>query len=160
MDEIDNTLLSELKQGIPLTPQPFSIVASKVGITSQEVFVRLTKLKEAGVIRRFGVCIRPNDIGLNANAVIAWNVPKHRVQTVGLFLSSFKEITHCYERFLVPEKWAYNLYIVMHAQQRELIEQKIKQLSETIDIPDYIILYSKRDLKRTSNPPAQEAEQP
>ncbi len=160
MDEIDFALLSELKQGIPLTPEPFNEIANKIGITPKEVFMRLTKLKETGVIRRFGACITPNNIGLNANAVIAWNVPKNRVSEVGLFFSSFKEITHCYERLTVPERWAYNLYTVMHAQERETIEQKVKQLSETIDISDYIILYSKRDLKKNNNQPAPKAEQP
>ena len=125
MDEIDSTLLSELKQGIPLTPQPFNEIANKIGITPKEVFMRLTKLKETGVIRRFGARITPNNIGLNANAVIAWNVPKNRVNEVGLFFSSFKEITHCYERLIVPERWAYNLYTVMHAQERKTIEQKL-----------------------------------
>jgi len=160
MDEIDFILLSELKQGIPLTPQPFNNIAYKIGITPQEVFMRLSKLKEAGVIRRFGACIRPNEIGLNANAVIAWNVPKNRVQAVGLFLSSFKEITHCYERLTVQEKWAYNLYTVMHAQERETIEQKVKQLSETIGLPEYIILFSKRDLKKNNNQSTSKGEQP
>ncbi len=160
MDEIDFALLSELKQGIPLTPEPFNEIANKIGITPKEVFMRLTKLKETGVIRRFGVSITPNNIGLNANAVIAWNVPANRVSKVGLFFSSFKEITHCYERLIVPERWAYNLYTVMHAQERETIEQKVKQLSETIDISDYIILYSKRDLKKNNNQPAPKAEQP
>jgi DNA-binding Lrp family transcriptional regulator len=150
MDEIDLTLLSELKQGIPLTPEPFSKIANKIGVKPKEVIIRLTKLKENGVIRRFGASIRPNNIGLTVNAVIAWNVPKNRVQEVGLLLSTFKEITHCYERETVPEKWEYNLYTVMHAQERETIEQAVRQLSETINIPDYIILFSKRDLKKTS----------
>lgn len=155
MDEIDLTLLSELKQGILLTPKPFNEIANKIGVTPKEVIIRLTKLKENGVIRRFGASIRPNNIGLTANAVIAWNVPKNRVQEVGLLLSTFKEITHCYERETVPEKWEYNLYTVMHAQERETIEQAVRQLSETINIPDYIILFSKRDLKKTNNTPSQ-----
>lgn len=159
MDEIDATLLSELKQGIPLTPQPFNEIANKIGITPKEVFMRLNKLKETGVIRRFGACITPNNIGLNANAVIAWNVPANRVNEVGLLFSSLKEITHCYERLTVPERWAYNLYTVMHAQERETIEQAIKGISETVGISDYIILYSKRDLKKNNNQPVSKAEQ-
>ncbi len=51
MDKIDESLLSELKQGIPLTPQPFNSIASKIGISPSEALTRLVKLKEAGVIR-------------------------------------------------------------------------------------------------------------
>ncbi len=148
MDKIDETLLLELTQGIPLTTQPFNNIASKIGVSPNEVLTRLTKLKEVGVIRRFGACIKPNDVGFTANAVIAWNVPNERVNEVGTYLASFREITHCYERQTVPERWQYNLYTVLHAQERQTIEQLTKLLSETIGIQDYVILYSKRDLKK------------
>ncbi|MDR2203888.1 MAG: Lrp/AsnC family transcriptional regulator [Nitrososphaerota archaeon] len=147
MDKIDNAILSELKLGIPLTTQPFNNIASKLGIPQNEVLVRLTKLKQTGVIRRFGATIKPTNIGLLANAVIAWTIPADRVDTVGQYLASFTEITHCYERIPVKNHWEYNLYTVMHAQKRQSIEQMTKTLSETLDIPNYVILYSKRNLK-------------
>jgi DNA-binding Lrp family transcriptional regulator len=150
MDQIDETLLLELKQGIPLTSQPFNNLAVKIGITSHETLTRLLKLKKDGIIRRFGASIKPNEVGFNANAVIAWNIPAERVMAVGNYFASFKEVTHCYERQTVAERWPYNLYIVMHAQKRETIEQMTKLLSETIGVGDYVILYSKRDLKTAS----------
>lgn len=150
MDRIDESLLTELKQGIPLTPQPFNNIALKIGISPSEVLTRIEKLKEAGVIRRFGACMKPNDVGLNANAVIAWNVPSDRINEVGHYLGSFREVTHCYERQTIPERWPYNLYTVMHAQERQTIEQMTRLLSENICVDDYIILYSKRDLKKVA----------
>lgn len=150
MDKIDQILLSELSQGIPLTPQPFSSIATKIGVSTDEVLARLIKLKEAGVIRRFGASIKPNDVGLNANAVIAWNVPQERIGEVGDYFASFREVTHCYERDRVAGRWEYNLYTVMHAQERASIEQTTSLLAETIGISDYVILYSKRDLKKGS----------
>jgi siroheme decarboxylase len=150
LDNIDQLLLTELSQGIPLTTQPFKGIAAKIGVSTDEVNARLTKLKEVGVIRRFGASIKPNDVGLNANAVIAWNVPQERISEVGQYLASFREVTHCYERQPVPERWAYNIYIVMHAQERHTIETMTKLLAEAIGINDYIILYSKRDLKKSA----------
>jgi DNA-binding Lrp family transcriptional regulator len=147
LDKIDESLLFELSQGVSLNAQPFSNIAAKLGISIEEVLTRLAKLKQAGVIRRFGATIKPNNVGFVANAVVAWNVPDDRVGEVGMFLSSFREITHCYERSAIPGRWSYNMYTVMHAQDRQAIEQMIKLLAETIGIPDYVILYSKRDLK-------------
>ncbi len=154
MDKIDSAILSELEQGIPLIYEPFNQIADKLGISKEELFERLTKLKKEGVIRRFGASIKPNGVGLTANAVIAFNVPHSRVQEIGAALSAVKEVTHCYERENDPSRWAYNLYIVMHAQKRETIEQKVKQFSNALDISDYVILFSTRDLKKigtTSN---------
>ena len=130
LDRVDELLLNELKQGIPLTPQPFTDIASEIGITPDEALTRLVKLKEAGVIRRFGACIKPNAVGLNANAVIAWKVPVDRVNEVGQYFASFREVTHCYERQTIPERWPYNLYIVMHAQERTVIEQMTRLLQK------------------------------
>ena len=122
---------------------------SQIGITPREVIARLVKLRESGVIRRFGASIKPNDLGFSANALVAWKVPENRVQEVGSFLSKFSEITHCYERMIVAGKWEYNLYTVMHAKERDAVERLVKNLSEATAINDYQILYSTRDLKRT-----------
>lgn len=147
MDKIDELLLLELNQGISLTAQPFSSIATKLGVSTEEVLIRLEKLKQTGVVRRFGATIKPNNIGFTANAVIVWCVPNERVKEIGAYFSSFAEITHCYERNSVQGRWEYNLYTVMHAQERQIIEQTIDRLAKTIGISDYVILYSKRDLK-------------
>jgi DNA-binding Lrp family transcriptional regulator len=148
LDEIDVLLLSELNLGISLTAQPFSSIATKLGISSEEVLTRLVKLKQIGVVRRFGATIKPNNIGFTANAVIAWCVPNGRVNEIGTYFSSFREITHCYERKPVQGRWEYNMYTVMHAQDRQTIEQMTDSLAKSSGISDYVILYSKRDLKQ------------
>ena len=150
LDEVDYKVLSEMEKGIPPTTEPFSDIANRIGIAPKEVISRLTKLQENGVIRRFGASIMPYNIGLSANALIVWKVPESRVQEVGTFFSKIKEITHCYQRKTVPLKWEYTLYTVMHAQERQAIEQLVKKLSEATAISDYIILFSKRELKKTS----------
>ncbi len=139
-----------MDKGILLTAEPFKKIANTVGITPQEVITRLTKLRENGVIRRFGASIKPNALGFSANALVAWNVPENRVQEVGTCLSKFKEITHCYERKPIAGKWEYNLYTVMHARERKAIEGMVTNFSEAISISDYIILYSAKNLKKTS----------
>lgn len=150
LDEIDLKILSEIEKGIPLTPEPFQDIADVIGITQQEVTSRITKLQESGIIRRFGASIKPRMVGLSANALIAWKVPENRLQEVGNFLSTFKEVTHCYARKAIPEKWEYNLYTVLHARERETIEKLVKKFSDAIAINAYVILFSTRELKKTS----------
>lgn len=148
MDEIDRKILLETNKGLLLTPAPFNEIAAQLGITPREVIARLIKLRENGVIRRFGASIKPIDLGFSANALVAWKVPENRVQEVGSHLSKYQEVTHCYERKTIAGKWEYNLYTVMHAQKREDIEQLVSNLSEATAVNDYLILYSTRDLKK------------
>ncbi len=150
MDELDRKLINEIAKGIPLIAKPFNEIADKLKISPDEVVARIAKLQESGVIRRFGASIKPNNLGLSANALVAWNIPEKRVQEVGTYLSKFKEITHCYQRKTVAGRWDYNLYTVMHGQERRVVEQFVNNLSKTVEISDYIILYSTKDLKKSS----------
>ena len=151
MDEIDRKLLASMEKGIALTPEPFNEIARELGIAQKEVISRLTKLKAEGIIRKFGASIKPNSIGFSANALIAWKVPANRVQEVGVQLSKISEISHCYERKLVQGRWEYNLYTVMHAPERKIIEDAVSQISLRMSIGEYKILYSARDLKKTKS---------
>ena len=148
MDEIDHKLLAIVEKGITLTTEPFNEIALQLGITTKEVVIRLRNLKEKGVIRRFGASIKPNNIGFSANALVAWKVPENRVQEIGVYLSKYQEISHCYERKIVNGRWDYNLYTVIHGREREVVQRIVKEISEGIAINEYKILYSTRDLKR------------
>jgi siroheme decarboxylase len=148
MDDLDNKLLFELKQGIILSMEPFNEIGDRLGINPQEVIDRVVKLQQIGIIRRFGVCIRPNDIGLFANALVAWKVPDNCIPEIGRYLAGLEEISHCYKRKPVNGRWEYNLYTVMHAKERQTIESMVDKISKTIKVNDYKILYSLKDLKR------------
>jgi DNA-binding Lrp family transcriptional regulator len=155
MDAVDQKLIVEAEKGLPLIPQPFHAIAAQIGITPQEVLVRLQRLQKDGVIRRFGLSLKPNDVGYNANALVAWRVPQERIQEVGVYFSGYNDISHCYERETIAGKWEYNIYTVIHAHERQAIEQLVGLLSDITGLSDYLILYSTRNLK---NKPVQETE--
>jgi siroheme decarboxylase len=147
MDSVDRKLVFEAEKGLLLTAQPFDEIASKIGITTQEVIERLKKLQENGVIRRFGISLKPNSVGYLANALVAWKVPQSRVQEVGVYFSGFNDISHCYERETVAGLWEYNIYTVIHAHDRDAVEELVTLLSSITSIAEYLIIYSKRNLK-------------
>jgi len=151
MDEIDLKLLTSLKEGISIASFPFRDIAAELKISETEILSRLNQLKEDQTIRRFGASIKPNGIGLSANALVAWKVPKQRVQDIGKYLAEIKEISHCYERTSDNPNWTYNLYTVLHAQTRLVIEQMVNELSSKLNL-EYKLLYSTRDLKRSIKP--------
>ena len=151
MDKLDHELLFELKNGLPVSVDPFRAIADRLQMSPSEVIQRIVKLQKTGVIRRFGACIKPTDIGFFANALVAWRVDNNRIQEIGSHLSTLKEITHCYRRKPIIGKWEYNLYTVMHAQKRETIEQMVKDISNKISVSDFKILYSVKNLKKTND---------
>ena len=79
IEEIDKKIISQIQRDLPVHPRPFALLAEKIGI-SEEVFVeRVKRLKEKGVIRRFGATLRHQEAGFKANAMIAWKSPEDAI---------------------------------------------------------------------------------
>ena len=149
-DDTDQAILRATQEGIPVVKEPFEGIAKEAGITQDEVIVRLKKLIKDGVIKRLGIAINQRKVGIVANAVVAWKVPQEQVESVGNTLSSYKEVTHCYERVTMPGKWEHNLFTVIHGYTRESVEEFAESLSEVVGISDYLVLFSNEQFKRTS----------
>ena len=148
LDDIDEKIIKMTQNGIPLKKSPFADIASKLGISEQEVIDRLKKMQERDVIRRFGASIGHRDIGIVANAMCVWNVPDERTEEVGTIMAGFSEVTHCYERPRAPG-WDYNLFAMVHSYTKEDCEEVAARISEATGIKDYKLLYSDREFKKT-----------
>lgn len=149
LDEKDEAILRVMQDDIPLVSRPFLAAAEKLGISEGEVITRVRRMVESGVVRRFSASIRHRKLGIKANPMIAWRVPKENVEEVGTRLASYDEVTHCYERPVVPGKWEYNLYTMIHGYDRESVEKLAEKLSRAVGIKDYMLLYSTKEYKKT-----------
>ena len=105
-------------------------------------------MRERGLIRKFGAVVRHREAGFTGNAMVVWAVPEDRCEQVGQVLSSFPEITHCYERSPAFEG-KYNLFSMIHLRQQD-IEEKIEAISAATGIQDYLILTSEEEFKKSS----------
>ena len=66
-----------------------------------------------------------------------------------LALAKKHYISHCYERPSF-ENFPYNLYAMMHAQTPEELNGYIKESVSLLDNPEYVVLHSLKELKKTS----------
>jgi len=64
-------------------------------------------------------------------------------------MASFKEVSHCYRRDPAAE-WPFNLYTMVHATSRDACIETAKRISEKAGVSTYRVLFSKRELKKTS----------
>ncbi len=150
MDAVDHDLLQAAQEGIPLMREPFGAMAGSLGIPTRELLDRLRRLQAAGVVRRVGISVNQRRLGIVANAMVAWKVPSRAVGAVGTALSSFAEVTHCYERSIVPGRWEYNLFTVLHGYDEASVKALAEILAGTVGIHDYLVLFSTDQYKRTS----------
>jgi DNA-binding Lrp family transcriptional regulator len=149
LDELDSELLFTLKDGIPLTKEPFAAVATHLGVAPEEVIKRLKKLLAEKVIRKFGLFVWKRRLGISANALVVWRVPPSRVPRVAKFFSKSSQVTHCYERRTTPN-WKYNVYTMIHGRNRESVNEFVKAMADETEVDDYLVLFSKREFVRRS----------
>ena len=149
MNQKDLDLLKIAQDGVQLTSRPYQVLGDLVGISEQEVIVRLRALQEEGIIRRFAATIGHRALGIVANAMIAWKAAPEDVEKAGVLFASVDEVTHCYER-ATAEDWPYNLYTMVHSKSRDDCLEIADQLSKRSGISDYKVLFSDFEYKKTS----------
>jgi DNA-binding Lrp family transcriptional regulator len=136
---------------IPHTLTPFK----DWGVSVEELRDDLAQKR----MRRFGAILRHQDAGFAHNAMVCFGLDERREARPepaegtrderGIVLAQKPYISHCYERPAF-EGFPYTLYVMMHAQSAAELEQHIKEAAESIGNPDYAVLNSVRELKKTS----------
>lgn len=149
LDDLERRIIRHLQGDLPLTSKPFAVLASRVGISEEELLERIKLQKEKGVLRRLGANLNPQLAGFRANALVAWNVPDDRMDEIGPLMASFREVSHCYER-RTQGKWKYNLFTMIHGKSREDCQGIIRAIAENTGIQDYVSLVTLKEYKKTS----------
>lgn len=151
MDPRDLKVLAALEGGLPLVHEPFAEIGRNLSMSGQEVLERARRLQEGGVIRKFRARINQRQLGIAANALVAWNCNGMSAIEAGARLAAFPGVTHCYERAAVPGRWEYRLYTVHHGYSREEVVREVRQVAEAAGLNDYLILFSTGEYKRVPN---------
>ncbi|KJS84374.1 MAG: transcriptional regulator [Peptococcaceae bacterium BICA1-8] len=147
--DLDKAIIKEIQGDLPLVAQPYREIALRLGISEQTLLEKIKEFQEQGYIRRFGAALRHREMGLKANPMIIWQVPEARIEEVGNKLASFARVTHCYHRPMLP-KLPYNVFSMIHAETKEECSKLAKEMAEIINIDNYDLLYSEKELKKTS----------
>lgn len=148
--ETEQRILALAGADLPDGPTPFAAIADQAGCSEAEVLALLTRLKDEGVIRRFGATLRHQKAGYGHNAMVAWRVDDpDEAQRVGKIMADRPEISHCYIRRTYPQ-WRYNLYTMIHGKNPGDCMEVVRTISEGTGVTDYQILQSVRELKKIS----------
>lgn len=151
LDDQDIILLQNTQNGIELVDKPFKNIGDKIGLSEEDVISKLNKLKDNGIIRRFGASINNRKAGIKANGMVVWKIPKNRIKEIGEIFSKNENVTHCYTRTIIPDRWLYNMFTVIHSQEYSIVESIVNEMSKSVGIDEYDILFSTREFKKTSN---------
>ncbi|HEX7033921.1 MAG TPA: AsnC family transcriptional regulator [Nitrososphaera sp.] len=147
LTERDKEFIRELQKDLEVVPEPFKERASNLGIKTEELLAKAREYEKTGIMRRFAAILRHRDAGFVANGMVVWHVPEDKIDEVGFKLAAFPQVSHCYRRPVYPD-WRFNLFSMVHARTLEAAEKMAAEMSETIGIKDYQILFSSREFKK------------
>ncbi len=148
--EADRRLIAAVQNGLPLVSHPFAAIAADTGLSEKTVMLRLMDWVEEGVISRFGVVVRHRRLGFRANAMVVWDVPDEEVTSLGHCLGGYDFVTLCYQRPRRPPVWPYNLFCMIHGQDRDTVRERVEWVVEQCGLEHipHRLLFSRRSFKQ------------
>lgn len=152
VDDLDRQLLSALEDGLRLVMRPYYELANRIGWRESDVLARLQSLIERGIVTRFGCILRHRKLGYLANAMAVWDVPDDQVDDIAKLLARRDEVTLCYRRTRRPPAWPYNLFAMVHGQEREVVVRQITQAAVATGLQQFAsaTLFSRSCFKQSA----------
>ena len=149
LTDLEKKIIASIQEDIAITERPYQNISKKLGISENTLLESLRSLCDRGYIRRFGATLRHQKTGYTANAMAAWQVEEHRIEKVGNKMAAFRQVSHCYRRNPTGG-WPYNLYTMIHANDEGSCRETAREMSEVAGVSNYTLLFSRKELKKTS----------
>ena len=97
IDPLDKQLLNEIQWTFPLSSRPYLEIATKHGLTEDDVMKRISLMKRIGLIRQINAIFDTRKLGYKS-ALVAFAVKKERLDSVALQVNKHPGVSHNYER--------------------------------------------------------------
>lgn len=149
LSDADKKIIRQIQGDLPLSLTPFEPLAKALGMPEEDLLKRIRSFMRRGMIRRFGAILRHQIAGFRGNALAVWRVSEDRLEKVARLIASHASVSHCYLRPSHPH-WPYNLYAMIHGKSDRECRRIASDLARKAGAKDYRLLFSKRELKKSS----------
>ncbi len=122
--------------------EPFNELAGLARTSVEDLGRLLIDLMRRGVIRDFYATLDSDKIGFRENAMVVFKATPAICEKAALI----EETTHVVLREVTLGEWAYNCYFMIHGITRDVLEEAIGSIMRNLDIGNYEVLYSTRNL--------------
>lgn len=149
-------LAARLECGLALVERPWAALGEPLGLAEDEVIATLRGWLEQGTLRRLGVVLRHHELGIAANAMTVFSLPRPEadveVDAAGMRLAAQPGVTLCYRRESA-HCWPYTLYCMVHGRERGAVQALIDQATQAAGLAAFPreVLFSTRRFKQTGS---------
>jgi len=111
LDAADAALVDGYQSGFPVVERPFRAVGEALGVSESAALERVERLRDRGIIRRFGAVLNPPVIGSSTLAAV--QAPPERFDEIAATINDVRQVNHNYRR---DHPW--NMWFVVTAGSR------------------------------------------
>lgn len=133
METIDRAIINHLQNGFPISDRPFSDAAADLGIGESELIERLSRLRDAGILTRFGPLFNVEARGGHMT-LAAMAVPEDIFDGVASLVNAFPEVAHNYAR-----RHSLNMWFVVAAESHKRVMGVLTEIKDCtgLDVYDF-----------------------
>jgi DNA-binding Lrp family transcriptional regulator len=122
LSPLDRELLNAVQWDFPLAPQPFAVLAERLGVGEPEVRERIAHVKDAGVLRQLSAIFDTRALGYGSSLVAA-KIGPDRVDEAAAAISAHPGVSHNYKR-----NHAFNLWYTIAVPPGEVLQDHVDVL--------------------------------
>lgn len=128
LDEIDKRILDILQANFPISSHPYEEIGKDVGLSENETFERVMKMRKNGIIRRMGANFQSRKLGYSSTLCAA-KVPEELLDDFIKKVNSIPGVTHNYLR-----DHAYNVWFTLIGPGKKFIADTLADLERQTGI--------------------------
>ncbi len=147
LEPIHIKIVKLLQEDIEAISMPFEKAVSDLKMDYDLLNQEIKKMKDARILRRFASILYHRKAGFKANAMVVWKVDETKADEIGKQIAQYKNVSHCYLRPTFPN-WPYSLFSMMHAKDKNEIDDIVQNITKEFDIKEHQYLYSLREFKK------------
>jgi len=122
MDKLDRRILNRLQDGFPIAERPFALVAEELGVDETLLIERVRRLREEGVLTRFGPLFHAERMG-GGLTLAAMEIAPEDFERVNTQINAFPEVAHNYAR-----DHRLNMWFVLATETPQRIDEVIDDI--------------------------------
>ena len=134
MDEKDCQILEALQNNFPLSERPYEIITQRLNIPRDELWERIQRLMNEGVVRRIGASLDSRKLGF-CSTLAAVSCRADITDRAAEIIEKFPEVTHSYLR-----NDNFNIWFTLIAIDEERIECILEQIRTSLSLESSQVL--------------------
>ena len=148
LSELDLAVIRATQGPMEAVGEPFARAAGELDLPVPKLLEHLEDMRERRALRRVAAILFHRRAGFSANGMGVWKVPEERILELGPRMSSFRGISHCYQRPTYPD-WPYSVFTMAHGRSKEECDAILDSIAADTGIEERRTLYSSTEFKKT-----------